>query len=347
MVRKHWIEIAWGTFAVGNVAIILILDRWETIPFHFIWVSFTLVYGLRRWSLRATAATLGTVMTVTACALAVVIWRGHEELDELSEVPLMAAMFVAMAWHARRRLAAVEEARRRAENEHKLVEREREFVRDASHELRTQITVAKGHAELIRAAHADDQTGNDAEVVLDELNRLSRISERLLLLAAAEHPDFLNREEVDLKALIEDALRRWSPAAARRWKEHSDAEAVIRADGERLRIALDALIENAVKSTEEGDAVSISSRTNDGHVEIEVADTGAGIPADQLGRIFERFARADLGRGRRAGGTGLGLAIVKAIVDAHDGRVEVESAPGVGSVFRMELPSTKRRRRPE
>jgi two-component system, OmpR family, sensor kinase len=341
MLRKHWVEIVWGVFAAGNVAIILALQRWETIPFHLVWVSLTLVYGMRKWGLRATALTLGAVMAATGAALALVIERGHERPDELAEVPLMAAMFVAMVWHAWRRQAAVEEARRLAEKEHKVLEREREFVRDASHELRTPITVARGHAELIQASHAGDQVGSDAAVILDELNRLSRMSERLLLLVAAEHPDFLHLSEVDLGALVQNASRRWIPAARRRWTTHSDCRVVVRADEERLKIALDALIENAINSTEEGDAISISSRGSNGRVEIEIADNGVGVPAEQLGRVFERFTRTDQGRGRRAGGTGLGLAIVKAVVEAHDGRVALESEVGRGSVFRIELASMR------
>src|SRR5439155_951690 len=114
------------------------------------------------------------------------VTRGHERLDELTEVPLMAGMFVAMVWHARRRQAALQEVSRLAENEHRMLERERDFLRDASHELRTPVTVARGHADLIREAASDDQIARDAEIVLDELARLSRISERLLLLARAD-----------------------------------------------------------------------------------------------------------------------------------------------------------------
>ena len=89
-------------------------------------------------------------MAVTGAALAWTVVRGNERLDELTEVPLMAAMFLAMVWHAHRRRTAIEETERMAESEHRLLEGQREFVRDASHELRTPIAVARGHAELIR-----------------------------------------------------------------------------------------------------------------------------------------------------------------------------------------------------
>jgi signal transduction histidine kinase len=113
---------------------------------------------------------------------------------------------------------------------------------------------------------------------------------------------------------------------------------ILRADRERIRLALDALVENAVKFTSEGERVSIMGRTDDGHVIVEVSDGGEGIPPDQAERIFERFARVDEGRTRGSGGTGLGLAMVKAIIEAHGGSVSVESAPGLGSTFRMRIP---------
>ncbi len=336
--RKHWLEVGWAVFAAANVAVILVLTRWETTPFHFVWVSLTIVYGLRVWSTRTTVAVLSTVMLVTGAALVWSVGRSHQGIDELAEVPLMAAMFVAMVWHATRRQAATEEAQRLADAEHRMLERHQEFIRDASHELRTPITVARGHAELIRAGSEGGQAADDAEVVLDELGRLARISERLLILASAEYPDFLHREPVDVEELIEESGRRWSVTAARRWEVRVDAPGMVNADRERIRFALDALVENAVKFTGEGDRVAIVGRADDGEVILEVSDGGTGIPGDEQDRIFDRFARVDDGRARGSGGTGLGLAIVKAIAEAHGGSVSVQSAPGSGSSFLMRIP---------
>src|SRR5687767_2755577 len=108
--RRRWVEVAWGLFAAANVAVIVMLSHWETIPFHFVWVSLTLVYGIRVWRLRTTMVLLLVVMAVTGAALAWTIARGHHGPDELAEVPLMAAMFLAMVWHAERRRTATEEA---------------------------------------------------------------------------------------------------------------------------------------------------------------------------------------------------------------------------------------------
>ena len=99
--RRRWVEIAWGVFAAANVTAIFLMSQWETIPFHFVWVSLTLVYGFRHWRFRTTMLLLLVVIASTGAALAVSIARGHQGPDELAEVPLMAAMFLAMVWHAR------------------------------------------------------------------------------------------------------------------------------------------------------------------------------------------------------------------------------------------------------
>jgi two-component system, OmpR family, sensor kinase len=240
-------------------------------------------------------------------------------------------------WHARRHQAATEEVRRLADSERRLRERERDFVRNASHELRTPITVARGHAELIRSATGDEQVTRDVEVVLDELKRLSRISERLLIIAAAEHHGFLHRRPVDLGELIATTANRWTATADRAWRLSVPADGTMLADQERLETALDALIENALKFTGDGDAIVISSRMEGEHVIIQVTDHGCGIDPHQIESIFDRFTRAPT-QGHDRGGTGLGLAMVKAIVGAHGGTVEVRPGRDRGTTFILRLP---------
>lgn len=333
--RRRWVEIAWAVFAAVNVAVILTLSDWETIPFHLVWVSLTLVYGFRAWRLRTTMTVLLVVIAVSGAALAWTVMQTDEGPDELAEVPLMAAMFVAMVWHAHRRQAAVEEARRLAESEHRLLEGQRAFVRDASHELRTPITVARGHAELIRGAGVNGQIGRDADVILDELGRLSRLSERLLILTAAGNPGFLSRSDVEVEPLVVGLMCRWSPTARRAWRVQVGAEGTIRADRERLETALDALLENAVHATDDGGMIRVECRADGDRLVLEVAHDGRGIRAGDLARIFERFSRIEPDRTRGNGGTGLGLSIARAIVEAHGGSIAVDSDEGRGATFRI------------
>jgi signal transduction histidine kinase len=240
----------------------------------------------------------------------------------------MVGLFVAVVWIGARRQARADALRQR-------VEHEREFLRDASHQLRTPITIARGHAELLREAAPTSEMADDADVLVHELDRLGRLSERLLLLAAAEAPGFLWLEPVELEQLVVETARRWSAAADRRWSFDIGVEGILVADRERLATALDALLENAVKFTDRGDTIRITGGGAGAGAVLAVEDTGAGIAASDLARVFQRFARG--ARGRRPG-TGLGLAIVRAIVEAHGGSVAVASAPGEGTQFRLELP---------
>jgi signal transduction histidine kinase len=310
-------------------------ESWETIPFHFIWISLTLLYGFRVWRLSATYIVLSMVVLSTGTLILADAFSGEQLWGELFEVPLMSAMFLAMVWHARRRQDALRAVERQAEQRASLLERQQRFLHDASHELRTPVTIARGHLEVFRLT--SDETTAEIDVALDELERIERILERLLLLAKAENPDFLLVEEIELVSFLEDVFMRWSEVQPRSWRLGDLAPGMLLAEAESLRIALDALLENAVKYTEDGDAIELRSRPNGNGVVIEVADDGCGVPADALERIFERFARADAARTRAQGGVGLGLAIVDAIAKGHSGRCTVET-DGSGSTFALHLP---------
>jgi signal transduction histidine kinase len=332
-----WVDLAWLVFAAANLVAMALVPQWETVPFHFIWVSLTIVYGYRVWASFQTALVLTAVVLSTGVLLTYDVFHQGELGDELTEVPLMASMFLAMVWHAQRRVSAMEGLRRVSDANLRLLQRERQFVQDASHELRTPITVALGHAELIERGSGDPERAEDARIVIDELLRLRRLADRLLLLATIEDPEFLARSSVDVTELLAAALQRWAPID-RRWRLGPVEPATVDGDPDRLGLALDALIENAVKHTRPNDEIRLSSRRSGNQVAIAVVDSGAGMPADRLATIFERFARLDEARTRDRGGVGLGLAIVKAIARAHGGTVQVRSAPGAGSVFELALP---------
>jgi len=339
--RFAWADAAWVIFAIANLVAMLVFATWETVPFHFIWVSLTILYGFRVWSMTPTVWVLGAIILVTGVVLIVDISRGTQPLDEVTEVPLMAAMFLVMVWHARRRLAVTEEIRRVSEANLRLLERERQFIQNASHELRTPITIAIGHAELLHQAKDPGTIAEDALVVIQELMRLRRLAERLLILAAAEDPDFLHKRPVEVEPMLVEAVHRWS-ATPRQWRLGATDEVVVDADADRLALAIDALVENAVKHTKPNDWIELSVRRNHG-VEIEVADSGSGIPTKDLERIFERFASADASGSRDAGSLGLGLAIVKTVAEAHGGSVRVRSQVGKGSAFELVLAEASHR----
>jgi signal transduction histidine kinase len=335
LARRYRVELVWVAFAAVNLLAMVAWPSWETIPFHFVWISLTLVYGFRVWGPRPTLIVLTCVMAVTAASIALDAFDGIQLWGELFEVPLMAAMFLAMVWHARRRVDAQRIAEDRAEERRSMLERQERFIHDASHELRTPVTIARGHLELMRP---DGDDAAELDIALDELSRIDAIIERLLLLATAAQPDFVHTSEIELEPFLEDVFMRWSEVAPRAWRLGSLATGRLLVDPERLRAALDALLENAVKYTHERDAIELRARADGpGHVLIEVEDEGCGVPPEALERIFDRFGRADAARTRAAGGVGLGLAIVDAIAKGHGGRCSVLSTAH-GSVFGLHLP---------
>jgi signal transduction histidine kinase len=337
LLASGWLDVAWLVFAAANLVAMALVPRWETVPFHFIWVSLTIIYGYRVWGSFKTALALTAVVLATGTLLVYDVLRQGELADELTEVPLMGAMFLAMVWHAQRRRSAMEDLRRISDANLRLLQRQRQFVQDASHELRTPITVALGHAELVERGGGDPVMTEDARIVIDELLRLRRLADRLLLLATTEDPDFLSRSSVDVAELLSATLQRWAPTD-RRWRLGPVEPATVEGDPDRLELALDALVENAVKHTGPADEIRLGSRRRGDQISISVVDSGAGMPADQLATIFERFARLDQARTRDNGGVGLGLAIVQAIARAHGGTVQAKSTPGAGSAFELTLP---------
>jgi signal transduction histidine kinase len=337
-----WVDVAWGAFSVANLVAITVFAEWETVPFHFIWISLTLLYGFRVWSIKPTAWVLAVVMVTTFAAISWDVFRGRQSVDELNEVPLMAAMFGMMVWHAQRRLTAYRVSARISAENARLLATQRRFLQDASHQLRTPITIALGHAELLASELAGSGRAEERDigVVVGELVRLRRLSERLLMIAAAEDPDFLRPEPVALDRFTMDVLRRWMPTAERRWQLGRLDEVVVDADRERLGLAMDALLENAIRHTQDGDVIQLSvlSAGDGSAARMIIADTGTGIPLSERDHIFDRFrSGSDLGDGRR---TGLGLALVRAVARAHGGDALVHSTPGRGSEFELVLPVT-------
>jgi two-component system, OmpR family, sensor kinase len=332
--RRYWVEIGWWIFVLVNVAAILIVREWATVPFHFIWISLSLLYGWRVWTMRATSLALTAIIIVTGVSLGADVISGDQAPDELTEIPLMSAVFAAMVLFVRRSVAAREEISRVYERNVVLLQHARHLFRHASHIVRTPLTIALGHAEILQRTTDDAVAARDAQVVIDELMRLKEATDRLLALATSHQPDFVRPVVTPLLEVVADACDRWSAKGALVRLGKVD-DAVIQLDPDRVLEALDELIRNAVAETLPGTPIEVSARHEDGYEVIEVADRGPGIREDGKKPIFDRFASAD---GSRKRGARLGLAIVTAIAAAHGGSVGVRARPGGGAVVELRLP---------
>jgi signal transduction histidine kinase len=218
-------------------------------------------------------------------------------------------------------------------------------IATVSHELRTPLTSILGYTELMLQLHAGPLS-EDQERCLRTIerngNRLLRLSEDLLLLSRAEAGALeLHREPVDLGALVGEAAAAHQPVAARAGVELlTDVEdAWTDGDGARLAQLVDNLVSNAIKFTPDGGRVLVTLRPDGGEAVLAVVDTGLGIATAEQEHLFERFYRSPEAADRAIQGTGLGLAIAKAVVEAHGGRISVESVPGDGSTFSVYLPA--------
>ncbi|HEX6298906.1 MAG TPA: ATP-binding protein [Acidimicrobiia bacterium] len=214
---------------------------------------------------------------------------------------------------------------------------QRRFIDDAGHELRTPITVIRGNLEVM----GDDVKDREETIALvtDELDRMSRIVNDLLDLAKAEQPDFVQPAPMDLGEFTTDLVTKAKALDDRPWLVESSDHVVVEADRHRLNQAMMNLIRNALEHTPPDTPVRIGSRLDRGHdVRLWVGDEGKPIPEEDRARVFERFARIELGR-RGTEGAGLGLAIVTAIAEAHGGEVQLESEEKIGNVFTIIIPS--------
>ena len=225
---------------------------------------------------------------------------------------------------------------------------QRTFIADASHELRTPVTVVRTNAELLKRHLGPEttQTGGSDEVALDDIlsesERLGRMVDQMLKLAEADAgARTLLTSEVSLKEVVETVARSMrSLAEVRRVSLETQLveDVSISGDPSRMRELVSVLLDNAVKYADAGDRVEITVRKEHKRAIIRVSDNGPGIPAHALPHVFDRFYRVDKARSRESGGTGLGLAIARHIVDAHGGTISVESTLGEGTVVTVELP---------
>jgi heavy metal sensor kinase len=224
------------------------------------------------------------------------------------------------------------------------VKRIRQFTANASHDLRTPLSLIRTHAEIaLRRTRTQIEYRESLARILSVSEETTRLVEALLALARADAGGTnLRFEQIDLTAALQKNCHKFSVLAGSKGLSFSshlaDEPLLLKGDSAALDSLLGAVLENALKYTPAGGFVRVCSSEISGNALIEIEDTGIGIAAEDLPRIFDRFFRADQARSREVPGVGLGLSIARWIAETHHGRIEVESRLGAGSVFRVVLP---------
>jgi len=218
-----------------------------------------------------------------------------------------------------------------------------QFTSDASHELKTPLTILKGEAELaLRRERDPEEYRQYLQSSLEEVNRLSRLVQDLLILSRADMGRLvLHKEPVDLAVLVDaccEQCRFLGEGRGIRLVFRHQSDVWVMGDKYRLKQMFYNLIENAMKYSDKGGRVEVITTKNGKYANVLVRDEGVGISKEDIPYIFNRFYRVDKSRSREAGGTGLGLSICRWIAESHDGKITVESTPGLGSCFTVWIP---------
>lgn len=220
---------------------------------------------------------------------------------------------------------------------------QKQFVSDASHELRTPIAVIQGYANLLERWGKDDAQVRDESIgaIVNETANMKELVEKLLFLARHDKKTFkLNLEHFELRELMEETVRETEMITANHRVETGElSSGILYADRNAIKQAIRVFMDNAVKYTPPGGTIRIACERRPGTVVIAVSDTGIGISRTELSSVFERFYRADTARNSKTAGHGLGLAIARIIVVSHGGKIQVSSKKGMGSTFRILLPN--------
>jgi two-component system OmpR family sensor kinase len=320
-----------------------------TIPYHLGWAGFALAFGLGTWSRRQLVIALTWYTLATGAAMEHSWLVGNIGWDETTEIPLMFLLAMLMVWHVRRRQSALAYVTRLAERDAQAcLDRER-LMRLTSHELRTPLTIARGYVELLQTRATEFDNQQDLRVVGDELERLSRVSDRLIRMILLR--DDTTDEMVDIDQVMTQVMERWQVVADRRWILDARAGRVL-GSPERMRTGIDTLVENAIRYTSVGDTIRLAGSRQLTDVIVGVFDSGIGLTDEQITAIntgvdltptgvTARTASAtlpDLDTADGLRGTGLGLSIVRALAHARDGSLQAAHAPEGGAAMVITLP---------
>jgi signal transduction histidine kinase len=330
------VDVGLATFVVVALVVMATNSDWATIPYHLIFLSTALVYGYRVWPVSVAAIVILGITMVTGGLMLVSYSRGIIDTPELSEIPLMPALLLAMVWHARRRAAANRAVLEMAETQRAMIERERTFFRDTSHAIRTPVTIARGHLELLVETSAEQTVHDDVHVALRQLDRMSVLSNRLLALAQLDAGQTPPAQPLDLADFVHEVGDNWSIQTRRRWQVECRESATVHADPVWLALAIDALVENAVHFTEEHGVIQVLGIVHPDTCSIVVVDDGLGIAPEDRDHVFDRFWHRMPPSGPM--GSGLGLAMARASARAWGGDVTVHAGEGSGARFEFTLP---------
>jgi signal transduction histidine kinase len=266
------------------------------------------------------------------------------DLDMLKTLASSAAIAIDNARLFTEELERAAALKRALEQQRELDRLQREFIQNVSHELRTPLALIRGHAEVLESGWMGELNAEQKEsigVIVRRSLMLTKLVNDIITVLEIEQRELV-REPFDMVMLVRSVLTGFRPAA-------EQADLVLSAeipphlplaygDTLALRRALDNLLNNALKFTPAGGRITVRLYQIESNLMIEVADTGIGIPHDQLGRIFERFYQVDGSSTRKYGGIGLGLSLVKSIVEGHRGQVTLASTVRVGTTFTITLP---------
>ena len=331
--------MGWLVVAAACTWLMWLLPGDETIPYHVAWASFALLYAIGDWRLSWAVAGLVLCTVATGAVLINSVLDEHIVWQEATEIPLMSVLMILSVWHVRRRQLALRTVTTMAQQEQEQAANRERLTRLTSHEMRTPLTIASGYVELLQERAVEPEARRDLAVVADELSRLTRVTDRLMRVIRLQGGADMTRVDVD--EVLQETAERWAQVVDRRWLVEAGA-GDIRGSRGRLRAALDTLVENAVRYTDDGDTVRLTGRAlPDGWVEIGVGDSGPGLRPELVTAINAGAVESSLGQDGLSQ-NGLGLGLVRGVVAARGGRLRAGTSVDGGALLVMEVPARPR-----